>query len=259
MNVDEGPELTDRFDDPDRTAWGDYWADVLDEWIGGEIDQDCLSTLKELADGGAVLELGIGTGRVAIPLALAGLTVHGFETSEAMIEKLRAKPGGDRIKVFQENYVDMNAEGKYRLIPWIDWGPFLLHSQEEQMRCIQNAAERLEEGGFLVVEMPTRVPVPDNRGANGSEHLLIESITSTSVGLWAVDYNPVDQTLFTQQVLLKNDSVRLQPVRMRYISPAEIDLMAGIAGLRLKYRWSNWQRAELTSESSTHISVYEKQ
>jgi SAM-dependent methyltransferase len=250
--------VTERFDDPDRTAWGSYWADVHDEWMGAEIDQDCLLALKELANGGPVLELGIGTGRVAIPLVLTGLTVHGFETSPAMIEKLREKPGGDQIKVIQENYVDMNVEGKYRLIPWIDWGPFLLHSQDEQVRCIQNAADHLEDGGFLVVEMPTRVPIPDNQGPNGSEHLLIESITSTSVGLWAVDYNPLDQTLFTQQILLKDGSVQLQPVPMRYVSPAEIDLMARMAGLKLKYRWSNWQRAAMTSESSTHISVYEK-
>ncbi|MFJ8228472.1 class I SAM-dependent DNA methyltransferase [Streptomyces sp. NPDC094448] len=251
-------EVNQGFDDPDRTAWGSYWADVHDEWMGASIDQDCLLTLKDLANGGPVLELGIGTGRVAIPLALSGLTVHGFETSTEMIEKLREKPGGDQIKVIQENYVDVNVEGKYRLIPWIDWGPFLLHSQEEQIRCVQNSADHLEDGGYLVIEMPTRVPLPDHQGPHGNEHLLIESITSTSVGLWAVDYNPLDQTLFTQQILLKDGSVRLQPVPMRYVSPAEIDLMARMAGLRLAYRWSNWQRAEMTSESSTHISVYEK-
>ncbi|MCH0541483.1 class I SAM-dependent methyltransferase [Streptomyces sp. MUM 203J] len=240
-------------------AWGDYWAGVLDDWIGGEIDADCLAVLCDLADGGDVLELGIGTGRVAIPLARSGLTVHGFELSDAMIEKLREKPYGDKITVFQDNYVDVAVEGTYRLVPWIDWGPVLLHSQEEQLTCFRNVAKRLEPGGYFVIEMPIRLPLPDGRGnGDGNEHLVVESINPSSVGLWAVDYNPVDQTMFTQQVLLEDGSVTVAPVRMRYASPSELDLMARMADLELCHRWADWRRSPITSSSQSHISVYRK-
>ncbi|AOS61999.1 methyltransferase domain-containing protein [Actinoalloteichus hymeniacidonis] len=240
-----------------HTAWGEYWANIHDEWMGPEIDDDCLETLVSLAGDGKVLELGLGTGRVALPLVRAGLEVHGFELAEEMLEKLLEKPDADRIRVFKKNYINEKGDGLYRLIPWIDWGPFVLHSQEEQTRCVQNAADQLEPGGYLIVELPTRLPLPAPIG-DDNQHLLVESINTTSVGLWAVDYNPIDQTMFTQQVLLENGSVTVRPVRMRYLTPPELDLMAQLAGLQVAHRWSDWRRSPVTTASNNQIVVYQK-
>lgn len=243
--------------DQTRTGWGEYWSGVHDDWLGDEIDADCLSVLVDLAAGGPVLELGLGTGRVAIPLVRAGLTVHGYELSDSMIEKLRAKPLGDRITVIKENYIDSPAEGRYTLVPWLDWGPFLMRSQDEQLRCFQNVANHLEEGGFFVIEMPTRVPLADGHRP-GNQHLVVETVSPTCVGLWAVDYDPISQNMLTQQIRMENGSIQMQAVAMRYASAMELDLLARLVGLQLRYRWGDWKRGPVTADSNAHISVYQK-
>ncbi len=240
-----------------KAAYGDGIADVFDAWYGVESSDECLTTLRKLAGDGPVLELGVGTGRVAVPLAASGLQVTGIDASPEMIEQLRAKPGSERITVVQGDLADADVgdeEARFSLITCVDNTLFLLESQEEQVRCFRNVARRLTPGGLFVIEVPARVPRMDE-----DEHgVFVESVSADRVGLWIVDHNRAEQRMFMQQVSFENGSVRLLPVPVRYAWPAELDLMAQMAGLRLRERWSDWDRTPFSSTSVVNISVYEK-
>ncbi|RKS08158.1 methyltransferase family protein [Nocardiopsis sp. Huas11] len=237
-----------------KALYGDGIADVFDTWYGEDGDASCLSALSKLADGGPVLELGVGTGRVALPLARAGLQVTGVESSPEMIDRLTAKPDGDRVRVIEGDLADVPAQGPFSLITCVDNTLFLLESQDEQVRCFANAASRLSPGGVLVIEVPARVPRMDE----DEQGVFVEHVGHDRVGLWIVDHDRARQRMFMQQVSFENGSTRLMPVPVRYAWPAEIDLMARMAGLRLRDRWSGWEGEEFTSRSVHNISVYER-
>ncbi|MEE2039961.1 class I SAM-dependent methyltransferase [Nocardiopsis sp. CT-R113] len=239
----------------EKADYGDGIADVFDTWYGEESDSDCLSALRKLADGGPVLELGVGTGRVAVPLAASGLEVTGVESSREMIDQLSGKPGAERVSVIEGDLADVPVDGDYSLVTCVDNTLFLLESQAEQVRCFTNVARRLRPGGVFVVEVPARVPRMDEDEQQG---VFVEHVGAERVGLWVVEHDRAAQRMFMQQISFENGSVRLLPVPVRYAWPAELDLMAQIAGLRLRHRWSGWDGAAFTSQSVHNVSVYER-
>lgn len=218
---------------------------------GDEIE--AVAFLEQLAGRGPGLELAIGAGRIALPLAARGLRVDGIEISPAMISQLRAKPGGDEIEVTVGNFVDVAVPHTYQLI-FVVWNTlFNLLTQEDQVRCFENVASHLTDEGSFVVE--AYVPAFLYRLRN-DQYVEAESIRVDEVRLDVLRHDRATQMIEESHVLLSSSGVRLNPVVQRYAWPSEIDLMARIAGLRLKQRWGGWNREPFNSTSSAHISVY---
>jgi SAM-dependent methyltransferase len=209
--------------------------------------------LEQLAGRGPVLELAIGTGRIALPLAARGIRVDGVDISPAMIAQLRAKPGGDAIAVTVGNFADVPVSGAYRLI-FVVWNTlFNLLTQEDQVRCFANVAAHLTDDGAFVVE--AFVPAFLYR-LRSDQYVDVETIRVDEVRLDVLRHDMATQTIEESHVSLASAGVRLNPVVQRYAWPSELDLMARLAGLRLKDRWGGWNREPFTSTSSTHVSVY---
>lgn len=209
--------------------------------------------LEQLAGGGPVLELAIGTGRIALPLAARGIRVDGVDISPAMIAKLRAKPGGDAISVTVGNFADVPVPDTYHLI-FVVWNTlFNLLTQEDQVRCFENVADHLTGDGSFVVE--AFVPAFLYRLRN-DQYVDAEAIRVDEVRLDVLRHDVATQIIEESHVTLSSAGVHLNPVVQRYAWPSELDLMARIAGLRLKYRWGGWNREAFNSTSSTHVSVY---
>jgi SAM-dependent methyltransferase len=235
----------------EKATYGEQCAEVYDEWFGA-FEEGAVERMAEWAGGGRALELGIGTGLVALPLAARGVEVEGVDSSEAMVARLRAKPGGERLRVSMGNFADVAVEGEFSLIFVIYNTLFALQTQEEQARCFRNVAEHLAEGGVFVVE--TFVPRPVHAGVG---EVRAGAVTTARAGLKVSRHDPVGQKLRSQHVVFTDGGVRLYPVEVRYVWPAELDLMAPLAGLTLRERWGGWGREEFTAASQKHVSVYE--
>lgn len=234
-------------------TYGERIAGVYDDWYA-EYDDAALVTLRELAQGGRALELGIGTGRIALPLQRSGVAVDGIDASEAMIAILRSKPSGDQIPVVLGNFADVAVEGQYALVYVVFNTFFALWTQEEQLRCFRNVAQHLNPQGSFVVE----AFVPDLSRFSGRQAVRTVSMNENEVRLDASQLDPVNQQITSQHVVLTEQGIRLYPVKLRYVWPAELDLMARLAGLRLRQRWGNWRKAAFSADSGRHISVYER-
>jgi SAM-dependent methyltransferase len=209
--------------------------------------------LEGLAGGGPALELAIGTGRVALPLAARGIRVDGIDFSPAMVAKLRAKPGGDQLAVTLGNFADVPVAGTYRLVYLVFNTLFNLLTQDEQVRCFENVAAHLTEDGVFVVE--AFVPTYLTR-LRSDQYVDAEAIAVDKVWLDVGRHDPVTQRLEESHVVLSPEGVRVYPIVTRYAWPSELDLMARIAGLRLQDRWGGWNREPFTSTSTSHVSVY---
>jgi SAM-dependent methyltransferase len=233
-------------------SYGERIAGIYDEWYA-QYDASTIETLKELARGGLVLELGIGTGRIALPLQQTGITVHGIDASPAMIDRLRSKVNGDNIPVTLGDFADVGVEGQYALIYVLFNTFFALLTQEEQVRCMRNVAQHLGPTGHFVVE----AFVPDLTRFSGQQAFRVISVGEHGIRLDASRIEPVTQQITSQHIVLTEQGVRLYPVKLRYVWPAELDLIACLAGLRLAHRWGDWQKAPFSAESSKHVSVYE--
>ena len=239
----------------DYTAetYGETCADVYDDWHGG-LDEATVPALSELARGGRVLELGVGTGRVAIPLASAGVEVHGIDASPSMIEKMRAKPSGERVRASIGNFADSQPR---RIRARLRGLQYVLHAavtQEEQVRCFRNVAARLAPGGVFLLE----AFVPDLSRYGEGHPPKIVSVTNERVTLDAATLDAARQHVTSQKVVLTDGAVRLYPIQIRYAWPSELDLMAQLAGLRLRERWAGWRREPFDSRSGKHVSLYER-
>lgn len=234
-------------------TYGEHLAEVYDQWFG-DYDSAAIDMLAELAQGGPALELGIGTGRIALPLAAKGVEVRGIDGAPAMVAKLRARPGGDAIAVTMGNFADVDVEGQFPLVFIVFNTFFALLTQEEQVRCFRNVAAHLTEGGTFVIE----AFVPDVARFRGGQDVRAYTVTNERAQLQATRHDPVRQRLMTQNIAFTNQGVKLYPVEVRYAWPSELDLMAQLAGLRLRHRWSSWQREKFSSNSEKHISVYER-
>ena len=239
-----------------------YEAETYGERIAARYDElyaeldptDAVETLVQLAGGrrGPVLELAIGTGRIAVPLAARGVEVHGVDVSEAMVARLRGKPGGDAIPVTMGNFADVPVEGRYGVV-FIAFNTFFgLTTQEEQVRCFENVAAHLADEGVFVLE----AFVPDVTRFDRRQRVSAITVELDEVQLEATSYDPLAQRSTSQHVFLSNSGVELYPVVIRFAWPAELDLMARLAGLRLHERWGGWDRRLFAADSERHVSVY---
>ena len=203
---------------------------------------------------GPVLELGIGTGRLALPLAERGLEVHGIDASPAMVERLRAKPGGDRLRVVIGDFAtaDQLVEGRFALAFVAFSTLFELDSQDHQVRCLEGVATRLAPGGAFVVE----AFVPDL--SRVEQALTVTGVEGASVRLQATRHDPVAQVVAGQTITVGEAGIELWPVQIRYATVPELDLMARVAGLRLRERWGGWSAEPFNAASARHVSVYER-
>lgn len=227
-------------------------ADVYDQWFG-YFDDAAVDVLEELAGGGRALELGIGTGTVALPLAARGVEVHGIDSSEEMVARLRAKPGGGEIPVTLGDFSDAGVAGRFSLVFVVYNTLFALQTQDEQVRCFRSVAARLRPGGAFVVE----AFVPDLAQLSAGRGVRLLHMTDDRVGIKIYDHDPVGQKLRSRHVVFTDGGSRLFPVEVRYAWPSELDLMARLAGLRLRARWAGWRREEFGAKSEKHVSVYE--
>jgi SAM-dependent methyltransferase len=205
---------------------------------------DCLA---ELAGGGAALELGIGTGRIALPLAQRGVPVHGIDLSDAMVARLRAKPGSESIGVTIGDFATTHVDGRFTLVYLVFNTIGNLTTQDEQVACFENAAAHLDPGGCFVIELGFgRARAP----------LEVFDLSDTHVGIDERDL--ATQRLVSHHFSLVDGSWERVSIPFRSVGPGELDLMARIAGLRLRERWGGWKREPFTSESTRHVSVWEK-
>jgi SAM-dependent methyltransferase len=218
-------------------------------------EEDAVAFLAELAAGGPALELAIGTGRIALPLAERGVRVDGIDISPAMVSRLREKPGGDRIDVTMGDFANVGVPGTYPLIYVVFNTMFNLLSQDEQVRCFENVAAHLTAGGSFVIEAGSPAVL---YGLRDYQYVEAEAIEVDYVRLDLLRHDPATQMLDESHVQLSRDGIRLNPVRQRYSWPSELDLMARIAGLRLKERWGYWDRRPYTARSRTVVSVFVK-
>lgn len=216
-------------------------------------EQEAVELLERLAAGGPALELAIGTGRIALPLAARGVRVDGVELSPPMVARLRAKPGGERLAVTVGDMADVPVEGRYRLVYVVFNSLFNLLTQDEQVRCFQNVAAHLADDGVFVVE--AFVPAWLHRLRDG-QYVDAERVGTDRVVLDVARHDPVAQLLDESHVRLSTAGIRIAPVVTRYAWPAELDLMARLAGLRLRHRWGGWRDEPFTADSRDHVSVY---
>jgi SAM-dependent methyltransferase len=208
--------------------------------------------LVELAGGGRALEFGTGTGRIALPLAERGVPVHGIELSKAMAARLREKPGGEAIGVTIGDFATTSVQGPFSLAYLVFNTIMNLTSQAAQVRCFRNAAAHLEPGGCFVIE----VGVPGLQRLPPGETF---QVFAGSEDYWGIDeYDVVTQGLVSHHLEIVDGRLERLSMPFRYVWPAELDLMAELAGMRLRDRWSGWKREPFTSDSRQHVSVWEK-
>jgi SAM-dependent methyltransferase len=234
-------------------TYGDRIARYYDEIHGDRPDTDlAVDRLATLARSGRVLELGIGTGRIALPLAVRGLEVHGIDASEDMVAELRAKPGGDAIPVSLSDFADVDVPGPFALVFVVFNTFFSLLTQDDQIRCFRNVAARLGPGGRFVIE----AFVPDLARFDREQRVNATRVEIDSLLLETSVHRRNEQRVDALQVQLSEAGIKLSPVRLRYVFPSELDLLARLAGLRLEARWGGWDRRPFAADSEQHVSVY---
>jgi hypothetical protein len=209
--------------------------------------------LAELAgDGGAALELGIGTGRIALPLASRSVSVHGIDLSEAMVARLRAKPGADRIAVTIGDFATTTVDATFSVAYLVANTIMNLTTQDEQVACFVNVAAHLGPGGCFVIE----VLVPRLRTLPPGETFQLFDASPAHLGF--DEYDVARQGLVSHHYWIEDGTVEVFSPPFRYVWPSDLDLMARLAGMTLRERWSGWQCEPFTSDSGKHVSVWEK-
>ena len=240
----------------DDGYFGERVAATYDEdgtgMFAPEIVDPAVDLLAELAGGGAALELGIGTGRIALPLAARGVRVAGIDSSEPMVARLRAKPAGDALEVAIGDFATTRVEGTFSLAYLVFNTINNLTSQDEQVACFENVAAHLEPGGCFVIE----VGVPGLRTLPPGKAHQVFSFDAGHIGI--DEYDPVDQGLISHHLFPAGERWELRSIPFRYVWPAELDLMARLGGMSLRERWSDWARSPFTAESTSHVSVWQK-
>jgi SAM-dependent methyltransferase len=212
----------------------------------------CVDVLAELAGDGRALEFAIGTGRVALPLTGRGVDVVGIEFSPAMVEQLRAKPGGDALDVTLGDMTEVRVDGTFSLVYLVFNTINNLLTQEEQVACFANAAAHLAPGGCFVIE----VGVPALRWLPPGERIRPFDVSPTHLGF--DEYDVATQWMASHHLYKLDGSWQEFSMPFRYVWPSELDLMARLAGLRLRDRWAGWNRSPFTADSLEHVSVWQK-
>jgi SAM-dependent methyltransferase len=243
MHADDG-----YFDERVAARYDESTAEMFDPAV---VDP-AVDLLAELAGDGRALELGIGTGRIALPLAQRGVPVHGIDLSEAMVARLREKPGGEHIDVTIGDFATTSVDGTFSLAYVVFSTIMNLTTQAAQVTCFRNVAAHLEPGGSFVVE----VGIPALQRLPPGETIHAFDVSETH---WGIDeYDVATQGLVSHHLELVDDRVDRLSIPFRYVWPSELDLMAELAGMKLRERWSGWKREPFTSESRKHVSVWEK-
>jgi SAM-dependent methyltransferase len=224
----------------------EHYDATLGDWNAPEVVRATVDFLAGLAGAGRALEFGIGTGRIALPLAERGVPVEGIDLSRDMVARLREKPGSDAIAVTIGDFATTRVEGTFSLAYLVFNTINNLTTQDAQVACFENAATHLEPGGRFVVEV----------GVPNSERLQVFDLSETHVGV--DEYDPASQHLVSHHLTLIDGRWRRLSMPFRSVSPAELDLMAQLAGMTLRERWSDWDRAAFTSESTKHVSVWQR-
>lgn len=237
----------DGFFDADVAARYDQDPACRDEVVTPIVDR-----LAELAQGARALEFAVGTGRIAVPLAARGIEVHGIELSRAMLAKLNEKPGGERVTAVVGDMASARVAGSFGLVYLVYNTIMNLTTQAAQVACFRNAAAHLAPGGCFVVE----VLLPRLQRLNAGE---VHHVFHASAAAWGIDaYDIATQGLVSHHVWREGGELKQLDLQTRYVWPAELDLMAELAGLRLRSRWSDWDGAPFTSASEQHVSVWER-
>jgi SAM-dependent methyltransferase len=238
----------DYFGEGVAERYDERYADLSDPAVVDPI----VTFLADLARDGAALELGIGTGRIALPLAERGIQVHGIDLSEAMVARLRSKPGADRIGVTIGDFATTTVDGTFSLAYLVANTIMNLTTQGEQIDCFRNVAAHLEPGGCFVIE----VLVPGLRRLPPGETFQPFEVSPTHLGF--DEYDVARQRLVSHHYWIADGKVELFSAPFRYVWPSELDLMARLAGMTLRARRSGWNRKPFTSASTKHVSVWEK-
>jgi SAM-dependent methyltransferase len=236
-----GEEVAARYDADDEGGMFDPSV------VGATVD-----FLARLAGDGPALELGIGTGRIALPLGARGVRVHGIDLSEAMVARLRAKPGGDEIGVTIGDFATARVEETFSLAYLVFNTIMNLTTQDEQLECFRNVAAHLRPGGCFVIE----VGVPDLQRLPFGETIRPFHVAETRLGF--DEYDVVNQGLVSHHYWIEDGGLRMSSIPFRYVWPQELDLMAKVAGMRLRERWADFDRTPFTATSDKHVSVWEK-
>jgi SAM-dependent methyltransferase len=238
--------------DPASSFGYDVSTDYDAENVRGD-EEDTVRFLARLAHGRPALELAVGTGRIALPLARTGIEVDGIELSQPMIDRMREKPDGERVRVLPGDMSRVDTGRTYGLVYLVYNTIGNLLTQDDQVRCFENAARHLDDDGLFVIEcrVPT-APSRDTRRIVDVEHVGVDEVR-----IGVSRYDPVTQVLDLNHVQLRRDGIALGPIRLRLANAPEFDLMARLAGLRLRDRWAGWQAEPFTADSWRHVSVYE--
>lgn len=243
----------------DESVYGEKVAGIYDDLYEEMFDKAAaVAFLAERARGvdgrgeGRVLELAIGTGRIALPLAGQGFDLQGIDISPAMVDRLRAKPGGHDIPVTMGDIADVAVPGRFDMIYLVFNTIFALTTQDAQIRLFRNVADHLEDGGTFVVESF----VPDIERFARGQNTEVTDVGVDRVHLSFSRHDPATQTIKSQQVIVTEEGIRMVPVQLRYVWPSEMDLMARLGGLELRERYASWHRDHFTSSSKAHVSVY---
>jgi len=236
------------FDERIAERYETYWPELFEPAV---VDP-AVSFLAGLAGTGAALELGVGTGRLALPLSHRGVRVHGIELSPAMVAQLQAKPGSDDIGVTIGDFATTKVAGTFQLAYLVRNTITNLTTQDEQVACFRNVAAHLEPGGCFVIE----VYIPELQRLPPGETIHVFTRTQTHLGF--EEYDVATQIAFSHHYWVIDGQLETFSSPHRYVWPAELDLMAQLAGLTLRERWSGWNREPFTGDSRQHISVWEK-
>jgi hypothetical protein len=238
--------------------FGERVAAAYDEHSASMFDpavlEPAVARLAELAGDGAALEFAIGTGRIALPLAGRGVRVAGIDNSEAMLAKLREKPGAERVEALVGDMAATRVDGEFSLVYLVFNTIFNLTAQDGQVACFENAAAHLGSGGRFVIE----ARVPELQRLPLGQTVLPWRADPSALSFYV--YDVVTQRLSGRHYYVEDDGrLRPSPIEMRYVWPSELDLMARIAGMRLEHRWGGWGREPFTALSPAHVSVYVKE
>ncbi|MGH9048155.1 MAG: class I SAM-dependent DNA methyltransferase [Acidimicrobiia bacterium] len=237
------------FDERIAERYETYWANLFEP----AVVEAAVTFLADLTGGGAALELGIGTGRLALPLSRRGVRVHGIELSPAMVEQLRAKPGADGIGVTIGDFATTRVDGTFEVAYLARNTIMNLTTQDEQVACFCNVAAHLEPGGCFVIE----VIVPGLRRLPPGETMQAFTVTPTHLGFDEY-FDLAAQISLSHHYWVVDGRLETFSAPFRYVWPSELDLMARFAGMTLRERWSDWNREPFTSDSRSHVSVWEK-
>lgn len=215
---------------------------------------ECVALISELAGDGAILELAIGTGRIALPLAARGLNVSGFDASPEMLQHLRDKPGSADVATWVADMASFEIDQQFDFAFLVFNTLYNLTTQEDQIRCFQQVAKHLKPGGRFLVEafMPNRERFENNQAVR-ARHVGFDK-----VWLEAVQHDPVAQTLNYQRIRITEKGTELKPLPMRYVWPSELDLMARLAGLAPVAHWGGWHKQPLSPSSDMYVVLYER-